>query len=328
MPEADIRIVALPEGEDPDSMARNNPDDLRALIDAARPVADHLFDVIEGNTDLEDPRSRSQAAEAFAPIVEAMKDPVERSHWLQRLARLGRIDESEALKLVEKAKGPVRPTPVPSSRELAAATRQPAPSGAQPAGTVSGESEILWFLIHFPSCREAGEALEPGTFEDGAHARLFAAWHTGENLGDRVAESDDEVQGLYALLLGMEMPEAYAQMTDAVRNQFVSETAKELPRRRSKARMRFTGIDWAEQSAKARREEDAPVLANARAMVIGDTPQADTSPEHLELSTGLVDMDGRHRVFASAGAGNGEHIEQPETHSDSNGGLEAPDGAE
>ena len=327
VPDAYIRIAALPEGEDPDSLARNNPDDLRELIDAARPVADHLFDVIEENTDLEDPRSRSQAAEAFAPIVEAMTDPVERAHWLQRLVRLGRIDEAKALELVRRTSGPVRPAPVPSSREVAAAKRQPAPPGARPAGTVPGESDILLVLIHFPSCRDTGKARDPDTFEDGAHRRLFEAWCAWENLDEHVAELDDEAQELYALLLGMEI-EAYEQMTAAQRDQVVRDTAEELRKRRSKTRIGFTGIDRAEQSSKARREEDAPVLSNAREMVMGEVPQADTSPEHLELSAELVDMDGRHRELARVGAGNGEHGEPVETYGDANGGLNAPDGAE
>ena len=324
VPDAYIRIAALPEGEDPDSLARNNPDDLRALIDAARPVADHLFDVIEENTDLEDPRSRRQAAEAFAPIVEAITDPVEQAHWLQRLVRLGRIDESRALGLVRRTSGPVRPTPVPSSRELAAAKRQPAPPGAQRAGTVPGESEILMLVISFPSCRDAGESLDLDTFEDGAHRRVFEAWLSTENLDERAAELDDEAHELYASLRGAELAEAYERMTAAERDQVLGDTAEELRKRRSKARMRFTGIDWAEQSARARREEDAPVLVNARAIVMGDAPQADTSREHLELSAELVDMDGRHRALA----GNGEHSAQPETQGDTSTGLDAPEGAE
>jgi len=143
-----------------------------------------------------------------------------------------------------------------------------------------------------------------------------------------VAELDDEAQGLYASLRGAQLGEAYERMTAAERDQVLGDTADELRKRRSKTRMRFTGIDWAEQAARARREEDAPVLVNARAMVMGDAPQAEASPEHLELSAELVDMDGRHRVFASAGAGNGERAEPPETHDDTSTGLDAPDGAE
>ena len=174
---ADIRIAALPDGEDPDSLARKNPDDLRALIDAARPVADHLFDAIEERTNLEDPRARSQAVEALAPTVAAMADPVVRAHWLQRLARLGRISEAAAQSLLARGRRPVRPAPVPSSREVAAARQQPPPPGAPPASGVNpGETQLLRLLLRYPSCRDAGQALDADTFEDGAHRRLFEAW--------------------------------------------------------------------------------------------------------------------------------------------------------
>ena len=64
---ADIRVVSLSDGEDPDSLIRQDPDQFRALLDGALPVTDHLFKTIGDQTDTNNPRERSQAVEALAP---------------------------------------------------------------------------------------------------------------------------------------------------------------------------------------------------------------------------------------------------------------------
>ena len=328
---ADIRIAALPEGEDPDSLARKNPDDLRALIDAARPVADHLFDAIEERTDLEDPRARSQAVEALAPTVAAMADAVVRAHWLQRLARLGRISEAAAQALVARGSGPVRPAPVPSSRELAAASRQqPSPAEAPATSGVNpGETQLLRLLLRYPSCREAGEALDADTFEDGAHRLLFETWREHADLDERLEGLDEELRALHAALRAGGLPEAYERMSAMELGEVVEGTAWQLRTRRQQARVRAEAGAVAQQMAEARRE-GAGVLEFARTAAERGALPADAASEEAELATSFVELSNQQRELARvfAAPGNGEHIEQPEAHGDSNGGLEAPDGAE
>ncbi|MYB42823.1 MAG: DNA primase [Chloroflexi bacterium] len=329
---ADIRIAALPEGEDPDSLARKNPDDLRTLIAEARPVADHLFDAIEERTNLEDPRARSQAVEALAPTVAAMAAAVVRAHWLQRLARLGRISEAAAQALVARGRGPVRPAPVPSSRELAAAARQQQPPpGTPPASDVNpGETQLLRLLLRYPSCRDAGAALDADTFEDGAYRRLFEAWCADEDLVARLEQLDEELRELYASLSAGALPEAYGQMTEAQLREEVEGTAWQLRTRRRQARVRAETGAVAEQIAEARRE-GAGVLEFALSAAERGALPADAASEEAELATSFVELSRQQRelarAFAAAGE-YGEHIEQPETYGDTNGGLEAPDGAE
>ncbi len=325
---ADIRIAALPEGEDPDSLARKDPDDLRALIDAARPVADHLFDAIEERTNLEDPRARSQAVEALTPTVAAMADAVVRAHWLQRLARLGRISEAAAQALVARGRGPVRPEPVPSSREVAAAARQQPPPGTPPASDANpGETQLLRLLLRYPSCREAGAALDADTFEDSEYRRLFETWRDHEDLDERIEEMDEELRELHASLSAGELPEAYEQMTAQQLREIIEGTAWQLRTRRQQARIRAEAGAVAEQMADARRE-GAGVLEFARSAAERGALPADAAGEEAELATSFVELSRQQRELARAFASTGEHGEPVETYGDANGGLNAPEGAE
>ncbi len=183
---ADIRVVALPQGEDPDSLVRSDPDRLRALLAAARPVADHLFDVVGAETDVTDPRSRSRAVEALAPTVASIADPVVRAHYVQRLARLGRVEEHTVLAMLARSGRPQRPSAVPSSAEVARNSKM---NIAPP----DGESQLLHLLLFRQEARDTGTMLDGDVFEDTTNRRVFEAWCEGADLDSRLMELDDDI---------------------------------------------------------------------------------------------------------------------------------------
>ena len=223
--QADIRIAALPEGEDPDSVVRSDPARLRALIDEAKPVADHLFEAIAARTDLDDARARSRAVEAIAPTVAQMADPIVRAEYVQRLARLGRVDERTVLGLLaRRAPGrQTRPVPVPSGRELARGARPTTPLTPEEAA-LEAERSLLALLLQRPECRAAGLALDPDTFEDSAHRAAFAAWRSA-GPGDCDGPLLDE-------LAGGALPEAFGSLGGAELARLLGETAQRLRTRR------------------------------------------------------------------------------------------------
>ena len=300
--QADICIAALPEGADPDSLVRSDPASLRALIDAAKPVADHLFDTIGERADLEDPRARSRAVEALAPTVAAMADPVVRAHYLQRLGRLGRIDEAAVQALLARAQRPARrPAPVPSSRELAAATKQQPP--AAPASVNDGESQLLRLLLKRPECHSAGLALNPDTFEDTTNRRLFEAWCTLDDLAERELELEDEVRARLEALTAAGLPEAYGEMEPRQLAETVEQLAWRLRALRRQARVRAEAEAVAQDMAESRRG-GSPVLEFAHSIAqSGPVPPAAAS-EHHELAASFVELSERQRdlarVFAPA----------------------------
>lgn len=183
---ADIRVIALPDGEDPDSLVRSDPDRVRALLGAAKPVADHLFDAVSATTDFADPRARSRALEALAPTVAAVTDPVVRAHYVQKMARMAQVDERTVLALLNR--GRARPAAVPSPRDVA----QAAARGA--STTPDGETQLLQLLVLRSEARPAGRILDPDTFEDTTNRLLFEAWREFRELDEHLDELDDDVR--------------------------------------------------------------------------------------------------------------------------------------
>jgi DNA primase len=254
---ADIRVIALPDGEDPDSLVRSDPDRLRALLKDAKPVADHLFDAVDAVTDFNDPRARSRALEVLAPTVAAVADPVVRAHYVQKMARLAQIDERSVLALLNRGRAP-RPAAVPSARELSQAAH-----GS--ASVPDGETQLLQLLMLRSEARPQGRILDPDTFEDSTNRLLFEAWRELGDLDEHLDELDDDVRerlaAVRASAKGIWDPSALESNHIEGR---VSQIAERLRLRRAQARLLPAAVAVASDLATSRRTgaaEDATGLA-------------------------------------------------------------------
>ena len=237
---ADIRVTTLPKGDDPDSLVRRDPEALRALIREALPVSDHLFAAVTKATDAADPRSRSRAVEALLPTVAAMADPVVRSHYVQRLARIGQVDERTVTTLLaQHASG--RPRPVATPREVAQAKKQPA---APP----DGETQLLRLLVQRREGRGAGVALAHDTFEDAVNRALFAAWAESVDFEERLDEFDESIRERFALLMASALPDYEAKTIGPM----VEDMAQRLRLGRAAQRLRSTVVEQAQTIRAAR----------------------------------------------------------------------------
>ena len=89
---ADIRIAELPAGRDPDDLVRADPELWSALLAQAPTFMDYRFTVAVAARDLENARERASLVEELMPLVTAIAEPVVRAEYLQRLARLARLE--------------------------------------------------------------------------------------------------------------------------------------------------------------------------------------------------------------------------------------------
>ena len=286
--QADIRVVSMPHGQDPDTVVRADPERFRALVDGAQPVTDHLFDAVTTTTDSADPRSRSQALEALAPTVAAIVDPVVRAHYVQRLARLAHVDEQTVLAVLAKRGQRRAPAAMPSRREVRREARR-APD------VPDGETQLLLLLLHRPECRAVAVAVDADTFEDSTNRRLFLAWQEFEQLDERADELEDDVRERLAALL-QERP----QWLDPhyLEQRYVEEMAEQIASalrlRRAQARLVPAAVEQADRVTAARREGVAVLESAARAAAEGPVP-AEAANEAAALAADFVEMSARQR---------------------------------
>jgi DNA primase catalytic core len=291
--DADIRVATLPAGEDPDSLVRADPEAFRALVAGALPVADHLFQAVTAASDLHDPRARSRALTALAPTVAVMADPVVRAHYVQRLARIGRVDERYAEQLVAQARrGRVRIVESGERSLLAPpgrAGRTAVVSGRAPA--LDGEAQLLRLLLASEECREAGLALDADLFEDSANRELYATWREQPGLAGTLDALDDEPRERAEALLARPLPPHEPADLTAM----VGEIAIRLRDRRQHARLRERATEVAEELVAARRF----AAASPATVAVASEPAA---------SEGMTEDEDKHEGGGDANAERGDTV--------------------
>ncbi len=91
--DAEIRVVTLPEGLDPDEVIGRNVDEWDTLIDQALPVIEYYLRAAIARFDLGSPKEKVAAAREILPLIREISSAVERRHYLNVLSGLLRVDE-------------------------------------------------------------------------------------------------------------------------------------------------------------------------------------------------------------------------------------------
>jgi DNA primase len=129
---ADIRVMTLPAGLDPDDVINRSPDEWRQLVGEAKPVVEYVMDVLtekdvpaeKRKRDLNDPKVKTEIAETVLPLIEDVAQPIERDTYRQKLARVLRVDERALAvkRAAPRRRAPAQPSPeAPGSPEAAVA---------------------------------------------------------------------------------------------------------------------------------------------------------------------------------------------------------------
>ena len=127
----DVRIASLPDGEDPDTLARKKPDELARILRVARSAMDHVLDEFLAQTDAASTTGRAKTLERLLPLLRSVRNSTAQALQVDRVASaLGLPSELiyRQLALPESAdlSGPAPRAPIaPASSH--AGTRAPSP---------------------------------------------------------------------------------------------------------------------------------------------------------------------------------------------------------
>ncbi len=108
---ADIRVVTLPPGQDPDKLIRTDPTAWPKLLAEARPVVDYVIGVVAAELEPGDAKAKSAAAKQVLPLINDIADEVERDHYFTKLGKTLGIDVGALRQAGERQKKERRPPP-------------------------------------------------------------------------------------------------------------------------------------------------------------------------------------------------------------------------
>ncbi len=145
----DIRVLALPEGADPDDVIRREPQKWIELVDQARPVVEYVIDTLSAGRNLNDPKEKAALSREVAPFIRDVADPVERAAYAQRLARLLKVDERAVAQQLGSAPVPPRPR-----------STKPGEPPVTARAAIDRERYCLIELLRAASLREALQAID------------------------------------------------------------------------------------------------------------------------------------------------------------------------
>ena len=91
--QADIRVTTLPSGMDPDDVVKADSAEWQRILENAKPIVIHVMESLASGRNVDDPRARSEIANQVLPLINEVRDPIERETYRQKLARLIKVDE-------------------------------------------------------------------------------------------------------------------------------------------------------------------------------------------------------------------------------------------
>ena len=185
----DLKIAALPAGQDPDTLIRESPDEWERLVDAAVPFPDFAIPAMASRYDLSSDTGKAQAAETLIPLVTATSNAFEQERLFRMLARA--LDVSE--EALEASIGRPRPT-APVRR-----TAEPPPDAALSPLAADRRDALeeftLKLLVERSELRPLAEGLSPEHFRRTENREVFTCLRdctTMEELRDRLDDSLNE----------------------------------------------------------------------------------------------------------------------------------------
>lgn len=161
----DLRVLAMPDGRDPDDVIRHDAASWPTLVASAQRVVDYALDLAARQHDLTDPLERSSAVDDLRPFITRIADRVVQSHYMQRLARMVQVDEA-TLRL--ELRQPVRARAERAADAVSAASNR--------AVRDRKEEFCLALLFRYPQLRPDGEAFDPDLFAHSENRALFETW--------------------------------------------------------------------------------------------------------------------------------------------------------
>jgi DNA primase len=104
--DANIKIITMPEGQDPDDVIRADPEHWARLMEEALPLMDYYFQSAAAGRDLDSAQGKSELVHQLLPLIGEIADGIERAFYLQKLARVVRINERVLAAEMARSKSP------------------------------------------------------------------------------------------------------------------------------------------------------------------------------------------------------------------------------
>jgi DNA primase len=196
---AEVKILILPKDKDPDDIIKEDASQWQKLIIDATPMIDFILETVIAKIDLASAKDKSLAVEKLLPLLSQMEDSIRQAHYVERLARLLKIDEHDLHDKLKKFKA--------DERKRRAAKNMKAFTPTVPAITsFSPEQYCLALLLQYPELKSGSAELSPEHFENTENRELFVKWQQVDDLASLRDSLDSALQEYLESLIAKDLP--------------------------------------------------------------------------------------------------------------------------
>lgn len=184
---AEIRILSLPPGQDPDDLIGSDPNRWAELVREAQPVVEFIFERLTAEADLEDAKVRARITQQMLPLLRDVADPVERESYAQHIARTLHIQERTLLSRLHRAERRAAHSQAQQSATAQALGRSSSRALADLEGyCVSSLIHHPWLLDRVSEVFQeiALPPLRADDFNDASTRTIFETWQAVRQRGD------------------------------------------------------------------------------------------------------------------------------------------------
>jgi DNA primase len=174
--DAEVKVIILPKGKDPDEVIKEDPQTWQHLHEDVVPVIDYTFDMVTSELDLNKVGDKTLARNKLLPIIAEIKDVVRRAHYLQKLARLIRVNERNLEADLSRFK------PAPTRYQAREPKLETAARSLRPLLSSPIEEECLAWLLQYPELNTNSASLLPEYFENSENREIFLALRKGNDV--------------------------------------------------------------------------------------------------------------------------------------------------
>jgi len=190
---ADANVILLPPGKDPDEVIREDPALWQKLVEQTMPILDFAFQSVISKVDINKAKDKSLAVQKLLPSIYEIKDPTQKFHYVEKLARALKIRTSDIEVALQKLKTARKRPQLSKPTEQSRLARQFVSSAI--------EEYCLALLLQYPELRPLAQELSPEHFESTENREVFVKWQHSSDIPDLESGLDTSLlEHLYYLV--------------------------------------------------------------------------------------------------------------------------------
>jgi len=197
--DAEVKVIVLPRGKDPDDVIKEDTKTWQHLLDNALPVVDYTFDMVTSKLDLATARDKSLLADRLMPIIAEIKDNIRRDHYLTRLSK----STGTSYHNLESVLGAYL-----ARHKFQKPKQEVTSQASRPLLSSRLEEDCLTLLLQHPELKNRDEELLPEYFENSENREIFIAWQQANDFPSLKEKLDVAVHEYLDSLMSKSLPPA------------------------------------------------------------------------------------------------------------------------